>query len=117
LESTAPVTVKARATSEPAPELPGLSQEDVGIPFSLPAQNVKSGSTLRITIVRHEDALKIGLSTTDGAVLSQADVPLSQSEVSIQVPSVSNPTTYLIVGTYRHGVGQETVVRRITVTP
>jgi hypothetical protein len=116
LESSATLTIKAQPASTPPAEISALSQEEPGVPFALPVQAVKSGGIIRIGILRHEDALKVGISTTDGAVLSQVDVPLSQGEVLLRAPTVSTNGSYLIVGTYRQGVGQETVIRRITVT-
>lgn len=117
VESSTGLTVKAQSAPTPPPEVAGSFQEDTGIPFTLPAKNVKSGAIVHIPVLRHEDALRIGLSTAEGRVLSQTDVALSQSDVALRVPSVTSPTPYLVVGTYHRGVGQETVVRRITVAP
>ena len=117
LESPAAHTDNAHTPPTPPPEVAGSFQEDAGIPFVPPAQNVKSGELIHIPILRHEDALRVGFSTAEGQALSQVDVPLSQSSVALRAPSVSSPTQYLLVGTYRRGVGQETVVHRITVAP
>lgn len=125
IESAAALIVKAQ-TAPTAPPLPpqpaavsggGQTTVESGLPFGVPVGTIRSGSTLRIPIVRHEDALRVGLSTAEGNELSMVDVPLSQNEVALQVPTVRTPTSYLIVGTYRHGVGQETVVHRVTVNP
>ena len=120
IESAAALTIKAPTPPTPPPDQVGAdaqTETEAGVPFGLPVGNVKSGGLIRIPIVSHEDSLNIALSTVDGAQLSEEDVPLSESEILLRAPTVSTPTTYLIVGTYRHGVGQETIVRRITVVP
>lgn len=117
VESSTALTVKAQNASTPVPEVAGAFQEDASIPFTLPERSVKSGDLVHIPILRHEDTLRIGFSTADGRALSTVDVALSQSDVSLRAPLVASPTLYLVVGTYRRGVGQETIVRRIMVTP
>jgi hypothetical protein len=109
VESSSAITVKAQSVSTAAPEVAGAFQEDASLPFTLPERS--------IPILRHEDTLRIGFSTTDGRALSAVSVALSQSDVPLRAPMVASPTLYLVVGTYRRGVGQETVVRRIMVTP
>jgi hypothetical protein len=120
VESAAGLVVKAQTPPTPPPDQAGAdaqTETEAGLPFGLPVGSIKSGGLIRIPIVSHEDGLNIALSTADGAILSQANVALSQSEILLRAPSVSTPTTYLIVASYFHGVGQETVVRRVTVTP
>jgi hypothetical protein len=120
IESAAALTIKAATPPTPAPDQAGAdaqTQTEAGLPFGLPVGTVKSGGLIRIPIVSHEDSLNIALSTVDGAELSQIDVPLSENQILLRAPTVSTPTAYLIVGTYRHGVGQETIVRRIVVGP
>jgi hypothetical protein len=117
VESSAALTIKAQSVSTAPPEVAGSFKEDAGVPFTTPTRSVKSGEIIRIPILRHEDTLRIGFSAADGRALYQVDVALSQSDVHLRAPVVTSPTPYLIVGTYRRGVGQETVVRRIMVTP
>jgi hypothetical protein len=125
VDSSAPLIVKAgrpddfaaspdQGTSVPPPA--GIAVEG-DLPFALASPVVRSGDLIRIAVVRHEDGLRIALTTVAGSEIAATDVAPSQDSIALRAPKVPAKAEYLIVATFRRGVSQETVVRPITLVP
>ncbi len=118
IESTTGLLVKpAPAQPAPASTAASVSLGDDNAPVAFPSEPLRSGTTLRLPIRNNPGSLRIVFSTDSGAWLTHTDVSPGATEATVSVPSVKTSTEYLLVGTYRHGVGQETIIKRVTVHP
>jgi hypothetical protein len=64
----------------------------------------------------HGDA-RITMTDDAGTSVEQGDIPSTQNAVTLTVPSVTKPATYYVMASISQGVGEQTVVRKLTVTP
>ena len=78
---------------------------------------VHSGRPIRVRIYAAGAGLQLVLLDGSGAELARRDVSAGQAGVDFTAPAVRVPTRFLIEATYPHGVGSETIVRAIAVTP
>lgn len=83
-------------------------------PIAVPA-TARAGTSLTVTIMRHEPALRVALVDGNGTELSSRDVPPSAATVALATPA--NGTRNIrasVVATFAKGFGQETVIRPVT---
>lgn len=92
------------ATPAPAPEL------------SLSSQVVSPGDTVTADISGVRGDVRISLMSGNGATLAQGDAD-EGSGVTLSAPNVTTPTTFYVVATLTSGVSQQSIVKRLVVTP
>jgi hypothetical protein len=56
------------------------------------------------------------LMSSGGATLAQGDAE-DGTGVTLNAPNVSTPTTFFVVATLTNGVAQQSIVKRLVVTP
>ena len=101
---------------------PGTTSADPAAPngaglLELSADHVTAGQTFTVSVSgSHTDAV-IVLADKSGNQISQADIPADQNAASLAAPSVEAAATYYVTATISQGVGQQTVVRKLTVSP
>jgi hypothetical protein len=61
--------------------------------------------------------VRITLISTSGATLAQGDADEETGGVTLTAPSVTAPTTFFVVASLTSGVSQQSIVKRLVVTP
>jgi hypothetical protein len=78
---------------------------------------VRSGQPVRVAIRGAAAGLELTLIDGSGRELARRDLQAGQRSVDFTAPVVTKPTRFVFEATYPNGVGSETVVRTIEVTP
>lgn len=86
-------------------------------PLVLGASTVASGDAIDVGIVEHEPQLRVALQDPQGTEIGSVPISVDRNVVSLVAPTVSAPATYLIVGTFIDGAGQQTILRPLRVVP
>jgi hypothetical protein len=84
--------------------------------LSLSSQVVSPGDTVTASISGVHGDVRITLMGANGATLAQGDAD-EDSGVTLNAPNVSTPTTFYVVATLTNGVSQQSIVKRLVVTP
>lgn len=84
--------------------------------LTLSDQVVSPGDTVTASISGIHGDVRVTLMGSNGATLAQGDADESNG-VTLTAPNVSTPTTFYVVATLTSGVSQQTIVRRLVVTP
>jgi hypothetical protein len=101
------------AVSRPAPTAAPQASPVV----SLDSQVVEAGETVVVRISgTHPDA-RIALMSTSGTTVAQGEIPDDGNAISIAAPEVNTVTPFYVSVAFTNGVSQQTVLRRLTVTP
>lgn len=109
-----PAPDPAAAFSLPRP--PGGVDAD-GAPFTIPVPVIVSGGQIPVLVLRENAKLHLSLATEAGTEISAVDVTPGESAVLLNAPTVSQPTKYMLVGTFPNGTGQDVVMKSFTVAP
>ena len=64
----------------------------------------------------HGDA-RISLTDKAGNSVAQGDIPASQNALALTAPQVTGPTIYYVTASITQGVGEQTIVKKILITP
>ena len=104
------------AVSAAAPSAAPSAVPTVVPTLTLSSQVVSPGDTITATISGVHGDVRITLMSTTGATLSQGDADESNG-VTLNAPNVSTPTTFFVVATLTNGVAQQSIVKRLVVTP
>jgi hypothetical protein len=84
--------------------------------LSLSSTVVSPGDTVTVRISGVHGDVRITLMSSTGATLSQGDAD-EDNGVTLNAPNVSTPTTFFVVATLTNGVSQQSIVKRLVVTP
>ncbi len=84
--------------------------------LSLSSQVVSPGDTVVANVSGMNGDVRITMMSSGGATLAQGDAGDSGG-VTLTAPNVSTPTTFFIVATLTNGVSQQSIVKRLVVTP
>ncbi len=84
--------------------------------LSLSSQVVSPGDTVTATVSGVHGDVRITLMSASGATLAQGDADESNG-VTLNAPTVTTPTTFFVVATLTSGVAQQSIVKRLVVTP
>ena len=85
--------------------------------LSLDTHIVSAGDNIVVRASGVHSDVQITMMTSGGTTVAQGDIADSGSSIAILAPSVSTATVYYIVGAFSNGVSQQTIVRRVLVTP
>lgn len=86
-------------------------------PIAVPTVGIRSNGSIPVTILEHEKDLRVALSDEDGLELQSVAVGGNQGSIVLTAPPVTSPTKVTIAATFSRGVGQETVLSTVLVTP
>jgi hypothetical protein len=78
---------------------------------------VRSGRPVRVAVRGAAAGLELTLIDGSGREIARRDLQAGQRSVEFTAPAVTKPTRFVFEATYPNGVGSETVVRTIEVTP
>jgi hypothetical protein len=84
-------------------------------PFAMPADPVYGGGGIDIAVVDQHAQLKVKLTTRAGAVLASANAEQGEKSIVLPAPDVDADAPMLIEATYQSAIGEETVIRKITI--
>lgn len=84
--------------------------------LSLSSQVVSPGDTVTASISGVNGDVRITLMGANGATLAQGDAD-DTNGVTLTAPNVLTPTTFYVVATLTSGVSQQSIVKRLVVTP
>lgn len=84
--------------------------------LTLSSQVVSPGDMVIANVTGVRGDVRVTLMNSSGATLAQGDAD-EGSGVTLNAPNVSTPTTFYVVATLTNGVSQQTIVKRLVVTP
>jgi len=84
--------------------------------LTLSSTVVSPGDTVTARISGVHGDVRITLMNSTGATLAQGDAD-EDNGVTLNAPNVSTPTTFFVVATLTNGVSQQSIVKRLVVTP
>lgn len=83
----------------------------------LSAQVVTPGDNVTVRVSGMPGDVRVSLMDANGTTLQQGDTAVDAGGVSFTAPSVSGVTTFYIVAAFSNGTMEQSVVRRMVVTP
>jgi hypothetical protein len=108
------VTAQASA---PAPTAkPAASPAAMSAQLELSSQVVAAGDTVTATISGVKGDVRVTLMNSSGGTMAEGDADEGQG-VTLNAPNVSTPTTFYVVATLTSGVSQQSIMKRLVVTP
>ena len=84
--------------------------------LTLSSQVVSPGDTVTATVSGVHGDVRITLMSASGTTMAQGDADDS-SGVTLNAPTVTTPTTFYVVATLTNGVAQQSIMKRLVVTP
>jgi len=83
----------------------------------LSADRVAPGDDVTVTLQGKHGDSRVSLTDATGNTVEQGDVPAGQDSVTLSAPSVKTETTYYIVANISSGVSEQSLVKKLIVTP
>lgn len=110
-----PQQVTAQA-SAPAPARKPASHPASNAQLQLSSQVVSAGDTVTVNVTGVNGDVRVALMNANGGTMAEGDADEGQG-VTLNAPNVSTPTTFYVVATLTSGVSQQSIVKRLVVTP
>jgi hypothetical protein len=104
-------TAPPPAAPQAAPQAPAQSAE-----LKLSSQVVSSGDTVTASITGVTGDVRVTVTSASGQTIAEGNANEDQG-IAINAPNVSTPTTFYVVATLTTGVSQQSIVKRLYVTP
>jgi hypothetical protein len=103
---------------EDAPANAARAQRNAAMPvLEVSSEAAAPGESITVSIAgRHGDA-QVSLTDASGNAIEQGDIGAGQTAVTLTAPSVTEATTYYVTASVRQGIGEQTLVKKLTVTP
>lgn len=90
----------------------------VGVPaLELSTLHAAPGEEFTVTVTGAHGDARISLTDASGNVAEVGDVPAGQTTVALTAPYVQTAASYFVVANISQGAGEQTILRRLTVTP
>ncbi len=105
-----PGAIVPTAQAADAPKAPNAG-------MSLSTQHAAPGDVVTVMIDGQHGDARISMADGSGDPVEQGDIPSDQNAVTITAPDVTKTTTYYVMASITQGVGEQTVVRKLVVTP
>jgi hypothetical protein len=105
---TPPPDAQAAAASQALPTQPTVT---------LDSQVVSPGDNVIVRVSGTHGDVRIAVMTASGSTVEEGSVSAEDGAISITAPSVKSVTPFYVVATYTEGVSQQSIVRRLVVTP
>lgn len=103
------VTPQAQATDTPSKTPPAQ--------LTLSTQQVAPGDVVTVMIDGNHGDARITMTDGSGNSVEQGDIPSTQNAVTLTAPNVTKTTTYYVMASISQGVADQTVVRKLVVSP
>ena len=85
--------------------------------LTLSTQTAAPGQTITVALEGKHGDTQISLNDSSGNSIEQGDIPAGQNAVTLSAPSVTSSTTYYVMASVTQGIGEQTLVRKLVVTP
>jgi hypothetical protein len=85
--------------------------------LTLSSDSVSPGDTITVALEGKHGDTQITLNDASGNSIEQGDIPAGQSAVTLTAPTVTASTTYYVMANVTQGVGEQTLVHKLVVTP
>lgn len=85
--------------------------------LTLDSQVVSPGDNVVVRVSGTRGDVKITVMNSAGSTVEQGSVSQEDGAISITAPTVSSVTTFYVVATFTAGVSEQSIVRRLVVTP
>lgn len=108
--------IVAQATQTAPPARQPAREPAVSAELTLSSQVVAAGETITATVRGVSGDVRVTLMSTTGATLAEGDAG-QDTGVTLNAPDVTTPTTFYVVATLTNGVSQQSIVKRLYVTP
>lgn len=122
-ESSVGLTVLPSSTlaqapqSPPAPPAPQASQApSISPELRLSSQVVSAGDSVTAQVAGVRGDVRISMMSSTGSTVAEGDVG-EGGALSLNAPDVRVPTTFFVVATLTNGVAQQSIMKRLVVTP
>lgn len=112
--SVAFTALPGAVVTEPAPQSSAQHSAPV---LTLSTRAAAPGDTVTVAIEGAHGDTQISLTDASGNAVEQGDIPAGQSAVTLTAPAVSAPATYYVTASVSQGVGEQTLVKTLSVTP
>jgi hypothetical protein len=93
------------------------SPKSSNVTMMLSSTAVAPGDVITVTLQGAHGDARVSLTDGSGNAVDQGDIPSTQDAVTLTAPSVATTTTYFVMASISQGVGEQTVVRKVVVTP
>jgi hypothetical protein len=100
---------------KPAPT--GAPAKAAAPAMTLDSQVVSPGDNVVVRVSGARGDVKITLMSAGGTTIEQGSVSDSDGAISISAPAVTTVTNFYVVATYTQGVSEQSIVKRLVVTP
>lgn len=112
-----PSRIVAQAQQSPAPPAPqATAPPSVAPQLNLSSQVVSAGDSVTVEIAGVRGDVRVTMMSATGATVAEGDVGPGGA-LSLNAPNVHEPTTYFVVATLTNGVSQQSIMKRLVVTP
>jgi hypothetical protein len=102
--------------SAPAPTAKPAARPAPTAQLQLSSSVVSAGETVTATITGVTGDVRVTLTNSYGGTMAEGNATEGQG-VTLNAPDVSTPTTFYVVATLTNGVSQQSIVKRLVVTP
>jgi hypothetical protein len=93
------------------------SPKNANVAMSLSTERPAPGDTVTVMLNGTHGDARITMTDDTGTSVEQGDIPSTQNAVTLTVPSVNKPATYYVMASISQGVGEQTLVRKLVVSP
>lgn len=108
-------TVQPGAMVADAP--PSAAPKSANVAMMLSSANVAPGDDITVTLQGAHGDARVSLTDASGNAIDQGDIPSTQDAVTLTAPSVTKAQTYYVMASITQGIGEQTVVRKVVVSP
>jgi hypothetical protein len=108
--------VSSGAPAAPAQE-PQATKPAATATMTLDSQVVSPGDNVIVRVSGTHGDVKIVVMNAAGSMVEQGSVSQEDGAISITAPTVNAVTTFYVVATFTAGVSEQSIVRRLVVTP
>lgn len=109
-------TVVAQANQPSQPARAASHPPAASATLVLSSQVVSAGDTITARVSGVGGDVRVTLESASGQTLSEGDAE-KDTGVTLMAPDVSSPTTFYVVATLTSGISQQSIVKRLYVTP
>ena len=85
--------------------------------MTLSSERAAPGDVITVMIDGNHGDARITMTDDSGQAVEQGDIPSTQNAVTLTAPSVTKATTYYVMASITQGIGDQTVVRKLVVSP
>ncbi|HKU68600.1 MAG TPA: hypothetical protein VJP85_12560 [Candidatus Baltobacteraceae bacterium] len=93
------------------------AQKTPTVGMTLSAQQAAPGDLVTVMIDGNHGDARITMTDDSGQSVDQGDIPSTQNAATLTAPSVTQTTTYYVMASVSQGVGEQTLVRKLVVSP